>query len=73
MEQKQVTLEKIYEMLKKIEVEVEMINTRMDWESQFTDEENENFARETREAWKEIDDGKYSSYDSPEEFLATFK
>ena len=31
------------------------------------------FARRTEEAWKEIEEGKYTSYKSSEEFLATFK
>ena len=58
MEQKQVTLEKIYEMLKKIEIEVEILNDRLDWEHEFTEEENKEFIEGTREAWKEVDEGK---------------
>jgi hypothetical protein len=73
MEQRQVTLEKIYEMLKKIEVEVEMINERLDWENEFSEDENKEFVEGTRKAWKEIDEGKYVTYNSPDEFLATFK
>jgi len=36
-------------------------------------EEDLEFARRTEEAWKEIEEGKYTSYKSSEEFLATFK
>lgn len=73
MEQSRITLERIYEMLKKIEVEVEMINDRLDWEREFTEEENAEFVEGTNKAWNEVDEGKYTVYDSPEEFLATFK
>jgi zona occludens toxin (predicted ATPase) len=73
MEQRNITLEKIYEMLKKIEIEIEIINNKLDWEKEFTEEENNGFSEGTRKAWEEIDEGKYTSYNSPEEFLATFK
>lgn len=68
MEQKQVTLEGIYEMLKKIESEVEIINSRLDWEHEFTEEETAEFVEGTRQAWKEIDEGKGKKM-SPKEFL----
>lgn len=73
MEQKQATLEKIYSMLKKMESEIEMINAKLDWENEFTEEENKEFIEGTKRAWKDIDDGKYTTYDSAEEFLETFK
>ncbi|MBS3077654.1 hypothetical protein J4233_05285 [Candidatus Pacearchaeota archaeon] len=73
MEQKQATLEMIYEMLKKIEMEVEMINSRLNWEGEFDEEENAEFAEGTKRAWEEIDEGKYAKYNSPEEFLDSFK
>ncbi len=73
MEQKQVSLEKIYSAIQKIQQELHHINEKLDWENEFTEEENEEFIKGTREAWKEIDEGKYTTYHSPEEFLATFK
>ncbi len=68
MEQKQIILEKIYELLKKIEVEVEMINDRLDLEGEFTEEENAEFVEGTRLAWEEIDEGKGKKM-SVKEFL----
>jgi hypothetical protein len=73
MEQGQITLEKIYEMLKRIEVDVEMINCRLNCGGDFSEEENGEFVNGTRQAWKEIDEGKCTCYNSTEEFLETFK
>lgn len=73
MEQKQVTLETIYRTIQNIQQELHEIKEKLDWEDKFTEEENEEFIKGTREAWKEIDEGKYTTYNSPEEFLATFK
>ena len=73
MEQKQATLEKIYLAIQNMQRELHNINEKLDWESEFSEEENEEFSARTREAWKEIDEGKFTSYDSGEEFLATFK
>lgn len=73
MEQKQITLEAIYKALQNMQHELHEIKEKLDWEDEFTEEENEEFIKGTREAWKEIDEGKYTTYNSPEEFLATFK
>ena len=73
MEQKQITLEKIYDAIKNMQQELHNINERLDWEHEFTEEENKIFAEGTERAWKEIDEGKYTVYGSSDEFLATFK
>ncbi|MEK6880472.1 MAG: hypothetical protein AABY22_12725 [Nanoarchaeota archaeon] len=72
MEQKQITLEAIYKTIQNIQQELHEIKDII-VEDEFTEEENEEFIKGTREAWKEIDEGKYTTYSSPEEFLATFK
>lgn len=73
MEQNQITLEAIYKTIQHMQQELHEIKEKLDWEDEFTEEENEEFIKGTREAWKEIDEGKYTKYNSPEEFLATFK
>lgn len=69
----QITLEKIYEMLRRIEVEVEMINAKLGWEKDFTGEESAEFIEGTRKALEEVDCGKVRHYKSHKEFLETFK
>ena len=69
MEQKHITLEMIYSLMKNMQEELHDINNRLDWSDEFTEEENKEFEEGTRQAWKEIDEGKYTQYDSPEEFL----
>ena len=64
MDQKQISLNEIYVKL----LELEKSMKKMD---QYI--EDLEFARRTEEAWQEIDEGKYTKYNSPEEFLATFK
>ena len=64
MEQTQASLGEIYKIL--IELKAKM--QKMD---QYIDDLE--FARRTEEAWKEIDRGEYTSYDSPEAFLETLK
>ncbi len=73
MEQKHITLEKIYYAIQNIQRELSNIKEKLDWETDFTEEENKEFIEGTREAWKEIDEGKYTTYNSPEEFLSTLK
>ena len=73
MEVKQITLEAIYKAIQNLQHELQNINEKLDGESEFIDEENKEFIEGTKEAWKEIDEGKYTTYNSPEEFLDTFK
>ena len=73
MEQKQITLEKIYAAVQRMQKELQEINIKLDWENEFDETENKEFAEGTRRGWKEIDEGKYTPYNSSEEFLATFK
>jgi len=73
MEQKQIGLNEIYEKLKKIEIEIEMINYKLNWERDFSEDENREFVEGTRKAWGDVDNNKYTAYDSAEEFLLTFK
>ena len=64
MEQKQVSNEEIYKVLLELK-------TKMNKMDQYI--EDLEFARRTEEAWQEIDAGKYTEYNSPEEFLLTLK
>ena len=64
MEQKQITLNDIYAKLIVSEKTMKKMDQYM---------EDLEFARRTEEAWQEIDEGKYTNYDSPEEFFATLK
>ena len=73
MEQKQVTLEQIYFAIQKMQKDLHIIEEKLDWEKEFSEEENIDFIEKTKKAWKEVDEGKYTSYNSPEEFLTTFK
>ncbi len=73
MEQKQITLEEIYAAILNMLRELHNINKKLNQEHEFTEEENKEFTEGTRQAWKEIDEGKYTKYGSPEGFLATFK
>ncbi|MEK6800880.1 MAG: hypothetical protein AABY05_03020 [Nanoarchaeota archaeon] len=65
MEQKQVTLEQIYFAIQKMQKDLHIIEEKLDWEKEFSEK--------TQKAWKEVDEGKYTAYNSPEEFLSTFK
>jgi len=67
METKQISLEEIYQKLLEINANIKKFKKI---EQYLEDLE---FARRTEEAWKEIDEGKYTEYSSPEKFLATFK
>ena len=67
MAQTQVSLEEIYKIL--IELRTKM--QKFDKVDQYL--EDLEFARRTEEAWQEIDTGKYTKYNSPEDFLATLK
>ncbi len=64
MEQKQISLNEIYKILLELKSKMQNIDQYL---------EDLEFARRTEEAWKEIDEGKYTKYNSPEEFLKTFK
>ncbi len=64
MEQEQITLKQVYEKLLKLEIFMKKMNEYI---------EDLEFARRTEEAWEEIDQGKYTTYNSPEEFLSTLK
>ncbi len=68
-----ITLGKIYEKLGKIELDIELLNDKLDWANEFSEEENKEFEEGTREAWKEIEEGRYARYNSTEEFLESFK
>ncbi len=58
MEQKQITLDQVYKILLELRARVEDIDEKLNWEHEFTEEENKEFARRTEEAWREIDDSK---------------
>ncbi|MEK6844285.1 MAG: hypothetical protein AABX83_02560 [Nanoarchaeota archaeon] len=73
MEAKQITLETIYKAIQNLQYELHNIKEKLDEESEFTNEENREFIEGTREAWKEIDEDKYTTYSSSEEFLSTLK
>ena len=64
MEQKQASLNEIYKILVELKVKMQKMDQYID---------DLEFARRTEEAWQEIDKGEYKSYNSPEEFLETFK
>lgn len=64
MAQTQVSLEEMYKILI-------YLKTKMEKMDQYI--EDLEFARRTEEAWQEIDAGKYTTYNSLEEFLATLK
>lgn len=64
MEQKQVTLEEMHKILLYLKSKMQKMDQYI---------EDLEFARRTEEAWKEIDEGKYTQYNSTEEFLATLK
>lgn len=72
MGSKQITLEKVYEAIKSVQQELHQINERLDWENEFTEEENDEFIKGTEEAWKEIDEGKGITR-TKEEFLEEMK
>ena len=67
METKQISLEEIYQKLLEINANIKKFKKI---ELYLEDLE---FAKRTEEAWKEIDEGKYTEYSSPDEFLKTFK
>ncbi len=67
MVNKQISLNEIYQKLVKIEAALKRLE-KVD--SYIEDLE---FARRTEEAWAEIDAGKYTRYDSAEDFLTTLK
>jgi hypothetical protein len=69
METKQISLEKIYKAIQNIQQELHNINDKLDWENEFTEEENKEFEEGTRQAQKEIDEGKGITT-AKEEFLA---
>jgi len=71
-ERQGVTLETIYKIMKNIQQELHQINEKLDWESEFREEEDKEFIKGTREAWKEIDEGKGITM-SKEEFLKELK
>ncbi len=64
MEQKQISLNQIYNVLLELKSKMQKMDQYL---------EDLEFARRTELAWKEIDEGKFTEYDSPEEFLKTFK
>lgn len=64
MEQKQISLNQIYSVLLELKSKMQKMDQYL---------EDLEFARRTELAWKEIDEGKFTEYDSPEEFLKTFK
>ena len=72
-EKQKITIEAIYKAVRHIQQQLDQINEKLEGEAEFTEEENNEFIDGTREAWKEIDEGKYTKYNSPEEFLATFR
>ena len=58
MEQdQQITLEKIYTIMQKMQRDLRIIEEKLDWEHEFTEEENKEFIEGTRKAWREIDEG----------------
>lgn len=63
-----ITLEVIYRAVQHIQQQLNQINKKLEEEAEFTEEENEEFIEGTREAWKEIDEGKGKKM-SVEEFL----
>ncbi|KHO55151.1 MAG: hypothetical protein QT10_C0006G0038 [archaeon GW2011_AR19] len=67
METKQISLEEIYQKLLEINANIKKFKKI---EQYLEDLE---FAKRTEEAWKEIDEGKYTEYSSPDEFLKTLK
>ncbi len=64
MEQNQISLNSIYSILLELKSKMQKMDQYL---------EDLEFARRTELAWKEIDEGKFTEYDSPEEFLKTFK
>ncbi len=64
MEQNQVSLNEIYKVLLELKGKMQKMDQYI---------EDLEFARRTEEAWQEVDEGKYTEYNSPEDFLATFK
>jgi len=69
MEQKQISLEKIYEAIQNMQKELHNINEKLDWENDFTEEENREFIEGTRQAQREIGEGKGITMEK-EDFLA---
>ena len=67
METKQISLEEIYQKLLEINANIKKFKKI---EQYLEDLE---FAKRKEEAWKEIDEGKYTEYSSPDEFLKTLK
>lgn len=64
MEQKQLSLENMNKEIVALKQEMAKIKVMF--------EEDLEFARRTELAWKEIDEGKFTEYNSSEEFLKTF-
>jgi ABC-type polar amino acid transport system ATPase subunit len=64
MEQKQVSLNEVYKILLELKAKMNKMDQYI---------EDLEFARRTEEAWQEIDEGKFTEYNSPEEFLVTLK
>lgn len=64
MSQDQISLNEVYQILLELKSKMQKIDKYI---------EDLEFAKRTEEAWKEIDEGKYTEYASSEEFLKTFK
>jgi predicted transcriptional regulator len=64
-----ITLETLYKTMQEMKQELHQIHEKIDWENDFTEEENQEFIKGTRQAQKEIDEGKGVTK-SEEEFLA---
>ncbi len=64
MTQEQHSLNEIYNVLLELKMRIQKIDDHL---------EDLDFINRTERAWQEIDEGKYTEYDSPEEFLRTFR
>jgi len=58
--------------LEKLNMEVMALKAQLNTIQKFIQEDLE-FARRTEEAWQEIDEGKFTKYDSAEEFFDSLK
>ncbi|MEK6908430.1 MAG: hypothetical protein AABX23_00055 [Nanoarchaeota archaeon] len=64
MENQQITLEEMHKILLYLKAKMQKMDHYI---------EDLEFARLTQEAWQEIETGKYTKYNSSEDFLATLK
>ena len=65
-----IDIKKLNEEVKALKLEVAQIREELDFEKvpEFSEEENLKFAKDTEEAWKDVEEGRFKKM-SPEEFL----